>query len=223
MGLLVVYTAIVGPRRDVLHGISGWPESVPLVAFVDPFQPHVSPWKQVPALCPHLSPQRRARWHKLHPHLLFPESTETIWLDGSITPHPTMLEELRRQPGDLLVFRHPWRDCAYEEAQFCAEQMLDDPRLIEVQLERYARMGFPRKWGLAETGFLRRRGDWQDWNEAWWREVEAGSLRDQISFPFVCWSTGRHPCYIEANIRHSPWWRWRKHVPRRYPGSSRPS
>lgn len=130
---------------------------------------------------------RAARWVKTHPHVLFPEADLWVWCDHRILPKvpPAKLAELVKDKP-IAVFKHPWRDCLYDEGAYCANTQKDGAALIHAQLKRYREQKFPVKAGLVATGaMVLRKEAAVPYLEAWWAEIEGGSRRDQISFPFA--------------------------------------
>ena len=103
--------------------------------------------------------------------------------------HPLALIKRYLKDNDLVAFKHPDRDCLYVEAAFCAKHGKDKRAVLQAQMARYQRAGMPKRWGLAETRVVIRRNTERicDLSDAWWTEIEHGSLRDQVSFPYVCW------------------------------------
>lgn len=197
---LVIYTAITGRISDELRLPVGdgciTDDHIEYVCFTDreKYGTRYGPWVVYPPRWTHSSvPRRTARWHKAMGSRLFPHAQYSMWCDGCF--------ELRTPPRDLLkylvgvdiaTFKHPDRRCIYDEAVACIKLKKDYPETINAQVDRYRKEGYPEKAGLAETTCVLRRhtpliallGD------AWWREMDQGSLRDQLSFDYVCRSLG---------------------------------
>ena len=134
------------------------------------------------------NPALAARFYKTAPHLLFPKAHWTIWVDGNVKLNKDPETFVHRVgPSGLGVFAHPHRDCLYDEAKVCAEARLDDAKVIEKQVKRYAADGYPKHYGLGATMLLVRRNDPEinALNAKWFQEICNGSIRDQISFPYV--------------------------------------
>ncbi len=134
-----------------------------------------------------LNPARNAKIAKILPHL-FMQTEWSIWVDANIhlkVPAEVLLEKLG--DAEIGVFPHPDRKCLYDEAQKCIEWKKDDPATIKNQVERYIQEGFPENSGLAACGVLVRKHTEKinRLNERWWAEICRGSVRDQISFPYV--------------------------------------
>ena len=139
------------------------------------------------------NPRRTARHYKCLPHRYLPDADIWIWVDGNVRLTTSPEDAVRRWlHSDLATFNHPDRNCLYSEAAFCAKYHVDIPSVLKTQTDKYRAKGMPVRWGLAETRCVIRRNTpaMREFNEAWWAEIERGSLRDQISFPFVCWSKG---------------------------------
>lgn len=173
MGKIVVYTAICGgidkPRYDI-----------PVFNQCKRFK----------------SERLNAKIYKCLPHLFMPEASITIWLDGNIQfkPEVDIAQFVKEFLGDadIAAFRHPYRDNLYQEAAVCSESKLDDPSVIEQQVNLYQSYHFLGNRFFAECGVLvrRNRSIVNRFNETWWAHVTAFSSRDQISFPFAA---NKHP------------------------------
>lgn len=144
-------------------------------------------------------PAMTARWYKTHPGFLF-GCADTIWIDGRIT--------LRKKPSEIWAMKGdnkiavltPQRYCAYEEAEVCKLRKLDDTEKIDKQIRKYYSEGFPMKFGGSGTGLLLRDGSTWMFSETWWQEIKSGSVRDQISFPYVAWKKGIEYTYLPLSI-----------------------
>lgn len=132
-----------------------------------------------------------ARWHKILPKL---DYMFTIWIDGSISLRITP-DELVSNLGDddILVHKHPRRDCVYQEAVAILKKKLDHPKLVEKQVDRLIKSGYPEHNGLAETKIVvRRTATTKAFNDEWWEQLSTGSSRDQLSF---------NPAALKTNIK----------------------
>lgn len=208
---IVIYTAIFGEidrlwsvmpdSSDVQHVIFTnkkrseyglWEGNPPRIIFNTRTIKVPPIWEQC-IVKPRWNNRRTARHYKVLPHRYLPDADVWIWIDGNIRlqMHPTDIIK-RFLRGDLMTFNHPYRNCLYVEADLCAKHHKDIPATLNTQTAKYRAKGMPRRWGLAETRCVIRRNTpaIREFNEAWWTEIEHGSLRDQVSFPFVCWSKG---------------------------------
>lgn len=149
----------------------------------DSLRPQVVPVQVVTGDDP--DPRLAAKWHKLNP----PPGV-SVWLDGSMDVlSPDFPDEMERELGadDLLLFRHPWRDCIYAEAEASLRGAKYDGMPILEQACAYRRAGHPEHWGLAHCGSLVRRDTpaIRDLNSAWWSEITRWTVQDQISLPYL--------------------------------------
>jgi GT2 family glycosyltransferase len=133
-----------------------------------------------------------------------PEYEYSLWVDGSIIPvcDPTPLIEQYLDKHDICFFRHPTRTCTYQEAHTVIQLKLDDPDIVNHQIETYKTLGFPIIYGLPETGvILRRHTDKiREFERTWWTAVEQGSHRDQLSVSFSLWFHDITPNWFPLTI-----------------------
>jgi len=185
---VVIYTAVARGYDDLK------PPALPLtncdfVVFSDQ-DLHVEGWQVRPFNYFHHDLVRAARFVKLHPHVYFPDYDHSIWLDANIAIRGDVrafFDHIDDQ-SPIGMFIHPFRDCIFAEGLECIKRDKDAPETINHQLKRYRAEGFPENVGLWETGVLVRQH-----NDAtciglmteWWREIEVGSRRDQISLPIA--------------------------------------
>jgi len=208
---IVVYTAIFG-GHDVLwsvpptetdarhvcftdaklveHGCWGWKDNK--AAVVDEGPTGLRAWEVV-KVDGALGPRKMARMFKAVPHRHV-SADVWIWVDGNVrllvSPEEVVRRWLKR---DVATFKHPDRGCLYDEAAFCAKVGKDSKKTLDRQTERYRADGMPARWGLPETRVVVRRDTEavRRMGEAWWKEMrEGGSIRDQVSLPYVCWKQG---------------------------------
>lgn len=188
--MVTVITSITDSKNDLLDSqVKGDAE---FIAFLDyPFSS--STWEIRKAHSQLGDPRRNSRIHKMLPHL-YTDSEYSIWIDGNIrllTP-PEVLIEKYLKDHDIAVFKHPTRDCIYDEAVVCAKRNLDDPEIIIEQAQYYENQGFAKNKGLVECGIILRRHtpQVQAFNNEWWAEYSRFSRRDQISFPVAADTVG---------------------------------
>ena len=206
---VIVYTALIG-NIDKLWSVMPGSDDVQHVAFVDEPKLEVGLWGGSPPnilpktggkkaratwrqqiVEPKWSARRTARHYKTVPHSYLPDADVWIWIDSNVRMRMHPLELIKRylKNHDLVTFKHWDRDCLYTEAEFCAKHNMDTGALFQEQMKRYQLAGMPKRWGLAATRVVIRRNTKpiRELNESWWSEIEQGSQRDQVSFPYVCW------------------------------------
>jgi glycogen(starch) synthase len=197
---LVVYTAISNAYDTLKHQSPAATEGVQLIAFLDGVTAEASRGKtrgwQVRALPEAEDVVRSAKRCKVLPHHFFADTAYSLWIDASVSivfPFPLeRLIETYLGEADLCVFRHSQRNCIYEEAEACLSRSLDSRSVIEAQMLRYRKDGYPRDLGLVEATILLRRHTpaIRAFGEAWWQEICRGSWRDQLSFNYVARNLG---------------------------------
>ena len=219
---LTIYTCVTGKIRDELDVmLSSRPEpqdGVEYVYITDRLKPQIFrhpkgtvAWRIISPLWKHKTSGRRtARYHKANSHLVFPESRTTLWLDGAFQLNSEVrpLDLINRylEQHHLTCFRHPERNCIYQELDACIRLKKDDPDVMRRQIARYKFEGYPPYNGLVETGCLFRRNspEIRKFNELWWREIEQGSLRDQLSFNYLTWKLNLDWDAIQVSRYKSP-------------------
>jgi Protein of unknown function (DUF616) len=207
---IAVYTAIFG-RYDSLKPARF--QTADFICFTDDPSLRVPGWRTIPVASSANWTQdmkiRAARRLKLLPHECLPEYAAWIWVDGnlSLKVDPQLLVHTSLQQCDLSTFAYPGaRDCLYDEAAACIRRGKDDEGLIESQIARYRSEGFPSHCGLTETSILVRRNTpaIRRFNEQWWRELETGSRRDQLSFNYVAWKLNFQYSHLPGSRLSSP-------------------
>lgn len=151
--------------------------------------PALSPtWDVKPAYDRFVDPRRNSRIQKILAHEYI-DTEYSIYIDGNISllTTPEKLVEKYLKEYDIAVFKHPNRDCVYDEAIQCAKRGLDDPEIIIEQATAYEKAGYAKHKGLCECGIILRRHTSQvaAFNNAWWAQYCRHSRRDQISFMYA--------------------------------------
>ena len=150
------------------------------------------------------SPTTVSRYPKINSHEFFQNYEYSIYLDGSFKLTCKDLNSLIKKhtsKGEIVRFRHPERNCLYEEGMICMKKGLDNKVLIENQLDRYRVKGFPRNFGLGANGFIIRKNtpEVTRFNKKWWEEYINNSKRDQLSFDYARWCTNIEMVFIEKS------------------------
>jgi hypothetical protein len=174
-------------------------------------------WRVSPATTLFPNPRLNSKYHKVLSHINFPSFEYSLWIDGSIEIYPDTsilnLADRFLSDADIAVFAHSKRYCLYQEAVHCMYRRKDDPETIRRQVFRYTQEGYPTNNGLAECGVLLRRHSKRvkEFNDLWWREILAGSGRDQISFPYAVRKADVKVNYIPGSIGDGSLFLRRKH------------
>lgn len=150
------------------------------------------------------TPRLESRWYKLNP----PQDYDyTIWIDGSIRVISRFFAEymIDQARDRWSLFKHPWRNCIYQEASKSHDMKKYHGEPILAQALAYRQEGMPEDWGLYANGVLCRAKGWgQDLNREWWEEQQKWSVQDQISLPYVCWKNNVQIPVCDLDLMSNP-------------------
>lgn len=205
---VVVYTAVFGERDEIIRPPDG---NFDWVCFTDEDPAGRQGVVQTPfPMAGDIV--RSARFFKTLPQLFFPNHRRWIWIDGSIAFHadPARLFSWR---GPVAVFKHPIRDCIYDEAAAWMKEGNEDYNTVAQQMQEYRMAGFPEHAGLGATGVLIRDNipAVLAFNNFWWSQISSKSRRDQLSFNFGMRKFGIPVEYIDGLHGDNAWFRVRGH------------
>jgi hypothetical protein len=123
------------------------------------------------------------------------DSEFSMWIDGTFVINCDLNKWWRQFRPPFTTVRHPYDDCAYQDAKNCLRMGKGEPDSIKKQIENYRNAGMPDGNGLIASGILMRQNTPEvvDFCEKWWSEVEKNSSRDQLSFAYADFlMPGRH-------------------------------
>lgn len=201
---ITVITSICGGKDDLndeqKRGDAKW------VAYLD--KPTDSKlWEVKTAYDRFTDPRRNSRIHKMLTHQ-YTDTEYSIWIDGGISllKPPEELIERYLKNHDIALFKHPKRDCIYDEAIKVAKGQLDDAEVIIEQVKKYEDEGYAKHKGLFECGVILRRHTKKviEFNNFWWGEYCRHSNRDQVSFAYAADSVGLRVNGLEMHWRIAP-------------------
>jgi hypothetical protein len=166
-----------------------------------------------------MSRRRAAKLPKLRPWE-YTDAGMSVWLDASfrvtsqwavaqMTDH--LIDHLPAQ--DIAQFRHPDRDCLYDEAKTVLALGMDDAETVQQQTEAYRRGGHPVHWGLWATGVIVRRHTEavRRLGDLWSQSVGMWSHRDQISQPCALRLAGLRPLALPGTHFANDWVQYEAH------------
>lgn len=140
---------------------------------------------------------RTNRWHKMHPHVLFPSYNESIYVDGNINIiSDYIFEQIEARDTPILLPQHFFRNCLYQEIETLKNRAVtsaEDKSLLASQYEVMRKDGFPEGYGLGENNVIYRRHSdslIKSMMDEWWRIYSTYSSRDQASLAYVFWKHG---------------------------------
>lgn len=178
----VCYTALFGNYEDLKEPTvvtPGWR----YICFTD--QPIVSKVWEVVRRDVFTEPRRTARWFKIMGWIDWDQS---MWVDASFQINVDLnkwWDDHFKLPFSCAA--HPLRNDIYDECRNCIANNRGEALLIEKQCLKYRAMGFPANKGIIQSGIMLRENTAENvaLHEAWWKELDANSTRDQIAFAFV--------------------------------------
>lgn len=191
----VIYTCITG-NYDQLNNHVYIDHDWDYICFTDSKDNNKSQngWVIKSLMYSELDDVRNARWHKLHPHILFPNYEKSIWIDGNIDIVDEGffcdIENAIINNRKMSIAIHPDRNCIYDELQACIYFAKDDLEIMNRQVEKIRDEGFPAHYGLFETNIIYREHHNQmivKIMEDWWKWIQKYSRRDQLSLTYVLW------------------------------------
>jgi hypothetical protein len=212
----VVFTAITGGYDEPKH-IAVVDEDTDYICYSDNPQLRLPPpWTFRPLAATQRSPRVTARWHKILPHRHLAAYRHSIWVDGNfeITASLSALFARLTETARFAAARHPFTECVFEEAEEVKRQGLDDPDIVDLQMECYRNCNFSMQQGLIHSAVLfRAHGDplVQAAMEEWWQQVRLFSQRDQLSANYAFWKQRLAIEYFPFGLPENPYFRWHPH------------
>lgn len=198
MNNIVVYTCITN-NYDSLKEIKYIDDGVSYICFTDNNKLTSKTWKIVyfdsNLIDLNLSFVKQQRFIKLCPHKLdcLKNYDISVWVDANIIIDNSIKELVQLYHKDecfLTTFKHPVRNCVYEEGDTCIKIKKDKKENIEPQLLGYKVEGYPENNGMLESNMLIRNHNLSNCKklmDSWWEELNGKSHRDQLSFNYVVW------------------------------------
>ncbi|MDE1996163.1 MAG: FkbM family methyltransferase [Rhizobiaceae bacterium] len=207
----VVYTCLFG-YSEAFADIAYRDRNVDYVCFTDDPELKSETWKikYIPKTT--VDSHRISKRIKALPSVFLSEYKKSLYIDNTVVLKTDASNIFQRFAHDRWVMlRHPWRDCAYDEAKAVIELGYDDPNVIKAQMEAYRLAGFPAHSGLNAGTFILR----EHQNEVvtqmgfeWLAQVTKYSKRDQLSWNFCAWHQGFDFTSAEDNLQNNALFAW---------------
>ncbi|MGB5943064.1 MAG: glycosyltransferase domain-containing protein [Leeuwenhoekiella sp.] len=219
----VVYTAIFGDYEGL---VPQRPQTgFDYVCFTDNPNLKAKPWNINVCTPPVKNDPTRANRHvKILVHQYLWEYENSVFIDGNflIIGDMSKLIEKYLANQSMAAFSHTEtsdpRDCLYSEYEALIKigektgNYRDDPEIMAAQIKRYREEGYPQHRGLIKGGVLLRKHSSAKMiqvMEDWWKEIEKGSKRDQLSFNYAAWKNDFTYETIPGDIRRgNPYAYW---------------
>lgn len=133
--------------------------------------------------------RRNAKIYKILPNLFLPDYDYYFWADSTheVIMNPHEVVEQIIGGSDIALFKHPQRNCVYDEANELINLNYDHVNLINEQKKFYELENYPYNNGLYELPCSIRKNTEiiNTMNLMWWEIICKYSSRDQISLPYV--------------------------------------
>lgn len=151
-----------------------------------------------------------ARHIKMNPHIFFREYETSVWVDGKYQIMDDFITYILKyaKQSNILCFPHPERECICDEMAMCVTEQKGSKKGMILQVADYLRNGYPLNSNLYETGCLVRGHNdeqVQQLMKNWERELLKYSIRDQLSFPYVCWKMNYEPDICDLDVNRNQW------------------
>lgn len=187
---IVVYTAIMGNFDNIKEPLVVT-SNVDYICFTDNEKIKSKTWKII-LLDKQENSRKLARKLKILGHEAVNHYDYSIWVDGNIQIKDDLTDLIEKyfliKNIDLATFKHPVRNCIYEEAIECAKSQADSSASISKQVKYLIDNGYPTNNGLVESNVLfknNKSSRAEDFFKRWWYFVDHVTIRDQLSFNYV--------------------------------------
>lgn len=141
---------------------------------------------------------------------LYCDTDSTVWLDASFEVKPSFAAwaQGHLDLNDFVVWQHPeGRIDIRQEVEVCwfFPKYKDYP--LREQLQSYVDDGMPEHWGLFACGTVgwNFTDETREFGERWYKEQVRWSIQDQVSLPYLLWSTGMQFGLWQANEYKNPY------------------
>jgi hypothetical protein len=182
--------------------------------FTDSNLEPVNGWNIIKVDSIYKNPRFTAKIFKIVTHKVLPEYDSYIWFDSNMLINGDLYSSvLSYLDLDLVFFEHNKRKCIYDEIRECIKWGKDSSNTLSLIQQRYLHLGVPKNLGLYNCGFFIRNNTRlvNDIFDAWWIELCHGSIRDQISFPYVLWNFNIKPSIFVGKINNNAFFKMGEH------------
>ena len=212
----VVYTCITG-GYETLEPLSNVSPEFDYVCFSDR-DITCDSWKveKIPEKLKNLDNKRINRYIKTHPHEFFPNYDMSVYIDGNVDIKKDLGDFIDKncphEKGVLFAGQHPNRKCIYKEAEAIVKLKKDTADNVNPQIQKYAKEGFPKDYGLTQNCILIRYHNDEKCKrlmETWWNEIATESYRDQLSLFYSLWKNKDvRYCVLDKSLFSGPVFVW---------------
>jgi hypothetical protein len=221
---IAIYSAIIGGRDSIKAQVfQTYP--VDQIMYTDSDVKVSKGWRIIKVRKSYI-PRVSAKSYKLDPkyYEALVGYDYLIWIDGSVQITNTkfvemLVEKMKKESSPVGFIPHPDRDCIYEEYDACIDagriKTEKEKTVALKQLKRYKKKKIMPHSGLyAGTCFIRdmKHEKIDIFNQLWSEEVKIGSIRDQLSLPYVLNELNIKPTTIDINLWSNQYFKVNKHL-----------
>lgn len=190
----VIYTCITGCYDNLIQQNFYNPE-YNYICYTDNeewiSQKVIGIWEIRPLAKTEFSNALNNRWHKTHPHELFPDYEDSIYMDGNIDIMTSYLfDQIKNKKCNIAIPIHFERKCVYDEIK----RLRWNKKISKHQLKNIKKYlkesGFPKNYGMNENNIIFRKHHEKTIikiMEEWWTIIKDVAPRDQLSLSYVLW------------------------------------
>lgn len=194
----VLYTCITGGYDNLIIP-TYYNHSYDYVCFTDNSEwiskQRIGPWQIRPLQYTESTNALNNRWHKVHPHKLFPEYEDSIYIDGNIDIlDDNLFKQIESKSSKkILIPKHPMNNCIYKEIKVNIKNKRAPKEQCLKMKEILKEAKYPKKIGLCENNVIyRKHNDLLVIKimEEWWSYIKNVVPRDQLSLCFLFYKYG---------------------------------
>jgi hypothetical protein len=187
----VVYTAIFN-NYDTLKEPLCKSSEIDYVCFTDNYKLKSKIWRIIYYNNTKLSASLNNRYLKiLGPYNELKDYDYSIYIDGSILIKKDLsILFLKNIENPLVNFKHPQRNCLYDEIEQCLVERRGNIQGLYRQALYYLKMEMPYNYQLSDNKVFLRNHHSDIIRKVmfeWWEEVQRFSGRDQVCLPYILW------------------------------------
>lgn len=151
----------------------------------------------------------------------YTDAPASIWLDGSFrVTSPHMARSLLALANPIAQFRHPDRDCIYQEADVSQAMQRYAHLPIAEQMAAYRAYEHPERWGLWAAGVIVRlhTAAVRSLGGEWLAQCHHWGHQDQLSEAPCLRANKLRPVPIPGSVYENPWFAFepsRRHLENR--------
>jgi len=206
----VVYTCLFG-HSETFANHDYQDDSVDYICFTDDETLTSTCWKFIVVENKLIDPHRLSKSFKHLPHRYLGNYERSLYIDNTVKLKIEPSEIFKAFSDDLVVLKHPVRDCVYDEAKAVIDLEYDNPEIVKRQMRFYRDLGYPKHNGLITSTFLLRNHNdeaLQAVNEDWHKQILLYSKRDQLSWNVCAHYRNFRYHAIDEKVRNNSLFAW---------------